>query len=107
LFGGKTELEVNNINILKESAEILARTIESFPTHKTAIAIIGFITSTLGLYFFAKGFVMFICGHGHRTTESIQTGRFYGFVQCIVGLGFLALGTAASLYSGYLTHHFF
>ena len=62
LFGGKTELDLKGIDVIKEAAEILAKSVATFPTKQMAIAIIGFIAVSQGLFFFTKGLGSLICG---------------------------------------------
>lgn len=92
LFGGKTELDLNGIDVIKESAEILAHTAKMFPTHKMVIGIIGFIMFAQGLSFFCKGMITLIVGNNNGT------GRIGGLVTCIIGLNVALLGALCSLF---------
>jgi hypothetical protein len=107
LFGVKTELDLNGLDVVKESAEILAKAVETFPTKNMAIAIIGFIAVSQGLYFFAKGLATFICGDSYRPTDGKRAGSLYGLILCFIGIGLASAGALASLYSAALTQYFF
>ena len=100
LFGGKTELELNGIDVIKESAEILARTAKMFPTHKMVVSIIGFIMFAQGLSFFCLGLITLISGN-----ES--TSRARGMVMCSVGLSIATLGALCSLFSFKIAYFIF
>jgi hypothetical protein len=106
LFGGKTELELNGIGVIKEAAEILAKSVETFPTKQMALAIIGFIMVSQGLYFFVKGLTYCICGNAYSPTGK-RVGRLNGFVQCLISLAFIVCGSLAALYSSSITHYIF
>jgi hypothetical protein len=106
LFGGKTELELNGIGVIKESAEILAKSVDTFPTKQMALAIIGFIMVSQGLYFFVKGLTSFICGNAYNPTGK-RIGRANGFIQCLISLAFIAVGSLAALYSALITRYLF
>jgi len=106
LFGGKTELELNGIGVIKESAEILAKSVETFPTKQMALAIIGFIMVSQGLYFFVKGLTSFICGNAYSPTGK-RVGRLNGLILCLISLAFIACGSLAALYSASITHYVF
>jgi hypothetical protein len=106
LFGGKTELELSGIGVIKESAEILAKSIETFPKRHMALAIIGFIMVFQGLYFFVKGFTSCICGNAYSPTGK-RIGYLNGFVQCCVSLAFVVGGALAALYSTSITRYLF
>lgn len=92
LWGGKTELDLNGIDVIKESAEILARTAKMFPTHKMVVGIIGFIMFAQGLSFFCKGLITIVAGN------NTGSGRIGGIVTCIVGLNIALLGILCSLF---------
>jgi hypothetical protein len=91
-FFGKTELELNGIGVIKDSAEILANSITSFPSKATVIALIGLIIVSQGVYLFSKGTVNIMC------SRNDQLLRTRGYAQCLVGLCFLLWGFMASLY---------
>ena len=106
LFGGKTELQLNGIEVIKEAAQILAKSVATFPTRQMAIAIIGFIAVSQGLSFSIKGLVAFICGNSYRP-DGKRVGRIYGFIQCLIGIGLSAAGAAAALYSAKIVTYLF
>lgn len=92
-FFGKTELELNGIGVIKESAEILAHSIETFPTHSTAIAFIGLIIFSQGILLFSKGLVnMFSSSNDTRI-------RHRGRAQFIIGAVLMAAGIASTLHN--------
>jgi hypothetical protein len=111
LFGGKTELELNGIGVIKESAEILAKTAETlagtFPTYKMAIAMIGLITFSQGLYFLVHGFISLLCGDSRLTPEHKSSGRLRGFALFIIGLCLATCGASATLFSSIIVMHIF
>lgn len=96
LFGGKIELD--GLGVVKEAAEILSKTVATFPTKQMAIAIIGFIAVSQGLFFFIKGFASLLCGDSYRP-DGVRVGRAYGLIQCLIGIGLSTLGALSSLYS--------
>ena len=106
LFGVKTELELNGLDVVKESAQILAKTVETFPTKQMAIAIIGFIAVSQGLFFFAKGLATFFCGDSYRP-DGKRAGSFYGLILCLIGIGLSCAGALASLHCQAITRYFF
>lgn len=106
LFGFKTELELNGLGVVKESAEILAKTVETFPTKQMAIAIIGFIAASQGLFCITKGLTIFICGDSYRP-DGKRAGSLYGLTQCLIGIGLLTAGSLAALYSAAIAHYLF
>lgn len=111
LFGGKTELELNGIGVIKESAEILAKTAESLasalPTYKMAVALIGLIAFSQGLYFLVNGVISLICGDSHRTAEHKHSGRMRGLTTCIIGLTLALCGACSTLFSSTIVMHLF
>ncbi len=106
LFGGKTELELNGLGVIKESAMILAKSVETFPTRQMAVAIIGFIMVSQGLFFLTKGLTNFICGDSYRP-DGKRVGRTNGFFQCLIGLALSAGGTSAALYCSTIVQYIF
>lgn len=106
LFGGKTELELNGLGVIKDSAEILAKSVSTFPTRQMAIAIIGFIAVSQGLFFFTKGLASFICGDSYRP-DGKRVGRIPGFIQCLIGIGLSAGGAYTALYSHAIMKYLF
>ena len=95
---GKTEVELGGLGVVKEAAEVIARSIATFPTRQMAIAIIGFIAVSQGLFFFTKGLASIICGDTY-TPEGKRAGHMHGFTQCVIGLGLSVIGSLAALYS--------
>jgi hypothetical protein len=80
IFDVKTDVKLGDLDVVKESAEILAKAAETFPTKNMAIAIIGFIAVSQGLYFFTKGLATFICGDSYRPTDGKRAGSLYGLI---------------------------
>lgn len=111
LFGGKTELDLNGIEVIKESAEILAKTAETlaetFPTYKMAIALIGLIAFSQGLYFVVHGLVGFICGDSRRTPNHTSSGRLRGFTTLFIGLCLAACGAGSTIFSSLIVMRIF
>ena len=106
IFGVKTDIDLKGLDVIKESAKILAKSVETFPTKQMAIAIIGFIAISQGLFCFAKGFTTFICGNTYRP-DGKRAGNLYGFIQCLVGIGLSLAGALAALYSANVSHYLF
>jgi len=106
LFGGKTELELNGLGVVKESAEILAKSIQTFPTRRMIIAIIGFIAVAQGLFFFLKGLASCICGDIYRP-DGRRAGRIHGLIECLIGIGFVVLGSIIALFSTKIVMYLF
>lgn len=92
-FWGKTELELNGIGVIKEAAQILSHSIDTFPTQSTSIAFIGLITFSQGIYLFAKGIV------NMRASFQDPQMRRRGKTQFILGSSLLIVGLFATLYS--------
>jgi hypothetical protein len=106
IFDVKTDLNLEGLDVVKESAEILAKTVETFPTKQMAIAIIGFIAVSQGIFFFIKGLATFICGNTYRP-DGKRAGSVYGLVLCLIGLGMAICGALASLYCINISHYLF
>lgn len=92
-FWGKTELELNGIGVIKEAAQLLSHSIDTFPTQSTGIAFIGLIVFSQGIYLFGKGIVNMMSISG-----DVQMQR-RGKIQFIVGSTFSVGGSIATLYS--------
>lgn len=106
IFGFKTDLNLNGLDVVKESAEILAKTVETFPTKQMAIAIIGFIAFSQGIFFFIKGLAAFICGNTYRP-DGKRAGSLYGLMLCLIGLGMAICGALAAIYCFKVSHYLF
>ena len=98
---GKTELELNGIGVIKEAAQILANSINTFPTQSTAISFIGLITFSQGIYLFAKGIVNIMSNAGDAQMHRL------GKTQFIVGSALSIVGLFATLYSLKIAKLFF
>ncbi len=92
-FWGKTELELNGIGVIKEAAQVLSHSIDTFPTQSTGIAFIGLIVFSQGIYLFGKGISNIMCSAGDPQL------RCRGRTQFILGSTFVIGGTIATLYS--------
>jgi len=92
-FWGKTELDLNGIGVIKEAAQLLSHSIDTFPTQSTGIAFIGLIIFSQGIYLFGKGIVNII-----SNAHDAQL-RCRGKAQFILGTTLLIGGTTATLYS--------
>ena len=100
-------IELTGLGIIKDSAEIIANSIASFPTKQMVIAIIGFIGVSQGLLFFMKGLASFLCGEGYHPTHGTRVGHIRGVIQCLIGLGLATAGALSSLYSAKIVHYLF
>lgn len=99
-------ISLEGLDVVKESAEILAKTVETFPTKQMAVAIIGFIAVSQGLFFFIKGLAAFICGNTYRP-DGKRAGSLYGLVLSLIGLGIAICGALTSLYCINISHYLF
>lgn len=110
LFGGKTELELNGIGVIKESAEILAKSAETLaatlPTYKMAVALIGLIAFSQGLYFVVHGLVNLICGDSQLIAADKSPGRMRAFTTLIIGLILAICGACSAIFSSTIVIHF-
>lgn len=105
LFSGKTELDLNGIEVIKESAEILAHSIETFPSAATAIALIGLIMASQGIYFLATGLISILSNI--RSNKSDASLHRLGYAQLFIGLLFTSCGCIATLYCALLAEWLF
>ena len=85
---------VDGLGVVKEAAEILSKTVATFPTRQVAIAIIGFIAVSQGLFFFTRGLASLLCGDSYRP-DGVRAGHTYGLIQCLIGIGLSTAGAQA------------
>lgn len=97
IFDVKPALNLESLDAVKEAAEIIAKTVASFPTKQMALAIIGFIMFSQGISFFIKGLATFMCGDSYRP-DGKRAGSLYGLALCLVGLTMAICGAFAALY---------
>jgi len=84
-------LDLQGVETIKDSAEILANAIENFPSRSVAIALIGLLAASNGIFFLTKGLIDIVT---HENEKDIR-----GKAQFWIGIFLTAIGSTLALYS--------